>query len=306
MTRRAAAGEDSPVSASLPLPGGSPDANVRVHPLLCGSSLAPPAWMFRHAGRGATRRALGVGVPRSEWPQGPIGAFLLEHPGAGPILVDTGLHPSTAERLQENFGRVNAYFFRTLRTSPDRSVSAQLSAKGFDPHTISLVLMTHLHVDHASAMSEFPAATFICSDAEWQSATARLGVWSGYVRRQLPAPSRVHTIDFDSGDTERHPPFERSIDLFGDGSVRLLNTPGHTSGHMSLLVRLSGREALLIGDAVYTLRNIREDILPWRTIDDAVYRRSMGELRAYIEQNPDALVIPTHDQEVWENLDEQY
>jgi glyoxylase-like metal-dependent hydrolase (beta-lactamase superfamily II) len=262
--------------------------------------------MFRHPGRGATRRALGVGVAQSEWLSGPIGAFLLEHPGAGPMLIDTGLHPSTAGRLQENFGRVNAYFFRTLRTSPDRSVSAQLSAKGFDPHTISLVLMTHLHVDHASAMSEFPWATFICSDAEWQAATAPFGVWSGYVRRQLPAPSRVRTIGFDTHPTERHPPFEQSIDLFGDGSVRLLSTPGHTSGHMSLLVRLSGREALLIGDAVYTLGNIREDILPWRTIDDAIYRRSMGELRAYIEQNPDALVIPTHDDEVWENLDEQY
>ncbi len=295
-----------PAAASLPLPGGSAGATVRLHPLLCGSALAPPGWTFRHEGRGVARHALGIGVPRSEWLEGPIGAFLIEHSNAGPILVDTGLHPSTAERLKDNFGRVNAYFFRTLRTSPNRSVPAQLSAKGIDPQTIHLVLMTHLHVDHASAMSEFPAATFICTRTEWQAATAPLGVWSGYVRRQLPSPSRVCTIDFDTDRSEHHPPFERSIDLFGDGSVRLLSTPGHTKGHMSVLVRLSGREALLIGDAVYTLRNIREDVLPWRTIDDAVYRRSMGELRAYIEQNPGALVIPTHDDEVWESLDEQY
>lgn len=295
-----------PMAARLPLPGGSPDAKVRLHPLLCGSALAPPGWTFRHRGRGATRRALGLGVPRSEWAQGPIGAFLLKHPTAGPILVDTGLHPSTAERLRDDFGRVNAYFFRTLRTSPERSVPSQLSAKGIDPQAIRLVLMTHLHVDHASAMSEFPQATFLCTAAEWQAATAPLGVWSGYVRRQLPDPSRVRTINFDTAYPESHPPFERSIDLFGDGSVRLLSTPGHTTGHMSVLLRLSGREALLIGDGVYTLRNIREDVLPWRTIDDAVYRRSMGQLRAYIEQNPGALVIPTHDEEAWENLDEQY
>lgn len=296
----------SPAVASLPWPGGSAGATVRLHPLLCGTSLAPSGWTFRHEGRGAARRALGIGVPRSEWLEGPIGAFLLEHPTAGPILVDTGLHPSTAERLTENFGRVNAYFFRTLRTSPDRSVPAQLTAKGIDPQKVRLILMTHLHVDHASAMSEFPEATFLCTDAEWQAATAPLGVWSGYVRRQLPDPSRVRTIDFDTHPSEPHPPFERSIDLFGDGSVRLLSTSGHTKGHMSVLVRLSDREALLIGDAVYALRNIREDVLPWRTIDDAVYRHSMGELRVYIEQNPGALVIPTHDEEIWESLDEQY
>ncbi|HEY1687770.1 MAG TPA: MBL fold metallo-hydrolase [Solirubrobacteraceae bacterium] len=80
---------------------------------------------------------------------------------------------------------------------------------GVDPKTVSLVLMTHLHVDHASAMSEFPQATFLCTDAEWQAATAPLGAWSGYVRRQLPDPSRVRTITFDTAHSESNPPFER-------------------------------------------------------------------------------------------------
>jgi glyoxylase-like metal-dependent hydrolase (beta-lactamase superfamily II) len=295
-----------PSAALLPLPGGSPGATVRLQPLRCGDSLAPPGWTFRHDGRGAARRALGIGVPQSEWESGPIGAFLLEHPTAGPILIDTGLHPCTADRLKDNFGRVNAFFFRTLRTSPQQSVGAQLQARGMAPARIELVVMTHLHVDHASAMSEFPAATFICTRREWHAATARFGEWSGYVRRQLPAPSRVRAIDLASESSERHGPFDRTVDLLGDGSIRLLDTPGHTAGHMSVLARLTGREALLVGDAIYTMRNLREGILPWRTIDDDIYRRSVGQLHEYAEQNPDALMIPTHDADVWDRLDERY
>jgi glyoxylase-like metal-dependent hydrolase (beta-lactamase superfamily II) len=294
-----------PLRASLPLAGGSPAATVRLHPLCCGSALAPPGWSFRHAGRGAARRALGIGVPLEQWIAGPIGAFALEHPSAGPILIDTGLHPVTADRLSENFGHLNAYFFRTLRTSPGESLPAQLRARAIDPAHIPLVVMTHLHVDHASAMSQLPAATFICTAKEWRAATARLGAWSGYARRQLPEPSRVRAIDFNL-TSERHGPFARTVDLLGDGSIRLLDTPGHTVGHMSVLVRLAEREALLIGDAVYTLRNIHEDLLPWRTVDDGLYRNSMRALGAFIEQSPQALVIPTHDSEVWNELNELY
>jgi N-acyl homoserine lactone hydrolase len=235
-----------------------------------------------------------------------MGAFLLEHPTAGPILIDTGLHPSTASRLKDNFGRVNAYFFRTLRTSPKQSVTAQLRARGIDPARIELVVMTHLHVDHASAMSEFPDATFVCARREWRAATSRFGELSGYVRHQLPAPSRVRTIDFASGSSERQGPFDRTVDLLGDASIVLLDTPGHTTGHMSVLVRLTGGEALLAGDAIYTMRNLHEGILPWRTINDDLYRRSVDRLREYTERNPGALMIPTHDAEVWDRLDERY
>src|SRR5205807_1376929 len=158
--------ESEPPSASLPLGAGSPEATVRLRPILCGDSLATPAWFFAEKGRGATRRALGIGVPKRDRLRSPIGAFLLEHPTAGPILVDTGLHPCAADRLRDNFGRFNAFFFSSLLTSPERSVPAQLGRHGIDRDEIALVLMTHLHVDHASAMSEFPAATFVCSTAE--------------------------------------------------------------------------------------------------------------------------------------------
>jgi glyoxylase-like metal-dependent hydrolase (beta-lactamase superfamily II) len=102
---------------------------------------------------------------------------------------------------------------------------------------------------------------------------------------------------------EPHGPFERTIDLLGDGSVRLVATPGHTAGHLSVLVRRrSGGRALLIGDAVYTLRSIAEERLPLMTADDATYLRSLRAIKAFAASEPDAVLVPSHDPSAWRRL----
>ena len=58
----------------------------------------------------------------------------------------------------------------------------------------------------------------------------------------------------------------------------------------------------LLGDAVYTLRNLREDVLPWRTADDDASLETMRELRAYAAAHPDVPLVPTHDAEAWGRL----
>jgi N-acyl homoserine lactone hydrolase len=104
-------------------------------------------------------------------------------------------------------------------------------------------------------------------------------------------------------DGEPYGPFSATIDLLGDGSVRLISTPGHTRGHMSLLVRADGgRQVLIVGDAVYTLRSMREEILPLLTTGDERYLRSLRELRAFAEEEPDAILVPTHDPDAWRAL----
>lgn len=159
--------------------------------------------------------------------------------------------------------------------------------------------MTHLHVDHASGASEFPATEFVCSTREWEAAGARLGAYYGYHRSHPPA-ARVRQIDFTGPSSAAHGPFDRAVDLLGDGSVRLFSTPGHTDGHLSVLLQLEARRALVIGDAVYTLRNLREGRRPYRVPDTAGYDRSTEQIRAFERAHPDALLIPTHDQGAWE------
>src|SRR3954469_20442547 len=96
-----------PQPAVLPLPGGTPGATVKLHPLLSGVAKGPPGWIHREDGRLAKLHAIGIGVSKSDFLEIPIVSFLVEHP-AGPVLIDTGLHPSCAIDLKQNFGRVGA------------------------------------------------------------------------------------------------------------------------------------------------------------------------------------------------------
>ena len=292
-----------PQPAVLPLSGGRPGAEVRLHPLLSGTSMAPPAWIHREDGRLASAHALGAGVPKSSYVEIPIVAFLVEHPAAGPVLIDTGLHPPCAVDPKQNLGRVGALAFGGLRMEPRQAVAEQLRERGIEAGDVRLVVMTHLHIDHASAMSEFPNATFVFSSREWEAATEPRSWRHGYRPRQFDHGFDYRTLDFENGDTSSYSSFGRSFDLFGDGSVRALYTPGHTHGHMSVALRLAGgREALVAGDAVYTRHALESGHRPHRIEDEHLYGRSLRELQIYVEQNPDALVIPGHDMAAWREL----
>jgi glyoxylase-like metal-dependent hydrolase (beta-lactamase superfamily II) len=84
--------------------------------------------------------------------------------------------------------------------------------------------------------------------------------------------------------------------------VRLVSTPGHTPGHVSVVLRLAGREVLIAGDAIYTMRTLTDSALPHQMADEHVFRRSLREIQLYAEQTPDALIVPGHDMSAWNAL----
>jgi N-acyl homoserine lactone hydrolase len=297
-----------PQPATLPLPGGRDGATVRLHPLLTGTARSPDAWFHREEGRMATPHALGIGVGDDGMIDVPVQAFLVEHPGAGRILVDTGFHPSVAVDPKQNLGRLSARAFGPTGMKSSDAVPAQLRARGTDPSEVGTVLMTHLHVDHASAMSEFPGATFLFAAAEWDAATTTSRpAFHGYVRRQFDHAFDYRTIDFEGADyVDSFATFGRAVDVFGDGSVRCVYTPGHTLGHMSVVLRLRGREVLLAADAIYTRRTLEHGHKPWRMEDEHLFERSLREIQIYAEQTPDALIVPGHDIAAWRDLDPLY
>jgi glyoxylase-like metal-dependent hydrolase (beta-lactamase superfamily II) len=254
---------------ALPLPGGREGAGVRVHPLRTANMLAPPAFLQRPGGPGGLLRGLGIHIPRSRWITLPIPSFLVEHPEAGPFLVDTGLHASVAADPAENLGRV-AKALCSIDMAPDDAAPAQVRARGVDPDAIELVVMTHLHYDHASGATQFPHATFLVERREWDAAN-RGGLLQGYHRPHLDPALRWRAIDVSD-----------EADLFGDGSVRLLHTPGHTPGHLSLLLRLAGGEQLLLltADAAYAQSTLDERLVPLFVDDQDAYLASLDRLIA--------------------------
>ena len=293
-----------PQPAALPLPGGREGATVHLHPMLVATGRGPIPYFHREEGRLAGLRALGVG---SDSVEVPYVAFLVEHPGAGRILIDTGFHPSVAVDPKQNLGRLNARAFGPRMDASD-AVGAQLRGRGIEPGGVGTVVMTHLHADHASAISEFPASTFLISRQEWQAATtvARPAT-HGYVRRQFDHAFDYRLVDFASGaGIDSFATFGRAVDVFGDGSVRLVFTPGHTLGHMSVVLRLTGREALVAGDAIYTRHALATGHKPYRMEDEHLYERSVREIQLYARGTPDALIVPGHDMEAWRGLDAVY
>ncbi len=114
--------------------------------------------------------------------QVPVIAFLVEHPSAGPILIDTGFHPSVAVEPKQAMGRFGGLLFKEVRMDAADAVPEQLRRRGVDRRATSkTVVMTHLHSDHASGIAEFPDARFVVSAQEWEAASKRQG------DRRLPA-----------------------------------------------------------------------------------------------------------------------
>ncbi len=272
---------------------------VELDVMLTAEVPTPNGYVFRAEGSRLTR--LAAGLPGGEVVRSPCLAYAVRHPSAGTILIDTGMHPDASANLRKDFGGPMSLLFRSLRPA-DAPFDKQLRALAIEPGGVERVIMTHLHVDHTSGMRLLPKAEFTCARAEWTATRQWFAAGKGYVRHHLPPESRMSLVDFD-GDGEPYGAFGKTIDLLGDGSIRLIFTPGHTVGHMSVLLRLTqGHQVLVVGDAAYTLRNIREEILPMLTADDESSRRSMRQIKAFAESEPDAILVPTHDPTAWHEL----
>ncbi|MGZ5323102.1 MAG: N-acyl homoserine lactonase family protein [Solirubrobacterales bacterium] len=291
------------VPLAEPLAGGVADASVVVEPMGCGTAVVPPAMIEREPGLRGRLHALGIGVPREKRWRLPVPAFLVRHPGVGAILVDTGLHPSVASDPRHNLGRIGGSLFELEQ---GRDAVSQLRPKGVSPADVAVVVMTHLHLDHASAISEFPESLFVVSSDEWREATEHGTIRNGYRPVHYDHAFDYCSVDFDSDAIESYGPFGRTFDLLGDGSVRLVFTPGHSAGHMSVICRLPRRDFVICGDVAHTWRLLEGRAEPGRFHDLHNWHRSAKEMRAYREAYPYALVVPGHDPEFWPKLDARY
>ena len=290
-----------------PLAGGTAAATVTVEPLIAGHANWSRSIMERPGGRLEglkLLRALATGKPATTVP---CPAFLIRHPSAGAILVDTGLHPSVATDGRQNFGGLAN---RVARPSlePGEDVPAQLRSRGLDAGEIPVVVMTHLHMDHSSAISEFPESAFVLSETEWNAAAAGpRPLMNGYRRAHFDFAFDYRTIDFDRAGIDSYASFGRTFDLFGDGSIRLAFTPGHSPGHLSVIAHLAQRDFVIGGDATYTVGQLEGTApMPPRPYDAHNFRRSLQELRLFHTQFPDAVITPGHDPDFYSRIERRY
>jgi glyoxylase-like metal-dependent hydrolase (beta-lactamase superfamily II) len=134
------------------------------------------------------------------------------------------------------------------------------------------------------------------------AATGRFAAVNGYVDKHLPAPSSVQQVDFRrEGGADG--PFDAVVDLFGDGTVKLVSTPGHTAGHMSVLLATAPEPTLVVADAVYTLAALEGPRPPFRNADERAWHASVAQLNEFTRGEPGARLIPTHEPDAWVNLE---
>jgi N-acyl homoserine lactone hydrolase len=294
-----------PQPLNEPLVGGTPGASVAVEPLIAGEVQFARALMASPGGPFLKAKLLRALLRTKQAETVPVPAFLVRHPSAGAILVDTGLHPSIASDGRENFGGLANRFGKPALKAGD-DVPSQLRSRGIDPGEVPIVVMTHLHLDHTSAISEFPKSTFVLAAAEWQAAV-KGGAADGYRRAHFDYAFDYRTVDFDRSSVGSYASFARTFDLFGDGSVRLAFTPGHSAGHLSVVCRLAERDFVIGGDAMYFAGQLDGSVPPPPRPQDAHnLRRSLQELRLFGSQFPDAVITPGHDPEFYSRIERRY
>ena len=235
-------------------------------------------------------RIADVLADRSWSPRLPIFCFAIEHP-EGLIVVDTGESAHANDPGYQPWWHLFAQRCERRWVEPEGEVGPQLRALGHDPTAVRWLVMTHMHGDHAGGLSHFPNAEIVLSEREAEMALARSGPINGYFNQHYPKWFSPRTISFDADPWEG---FDTSVPLTADGIVRLLPTPGHTEGHMSVAIEQRDHLVLLSGDASYSESALLAGTVDGVAQDERAHRRSTALLRELCDRHS-VVVLPSHD-----------
>ena len=238
-------------------------------------------------------------APWAGWTPFTILCGLLVHPSEGLSLIDGGYGLQDVERGCKSPSRGFNLITRPRVSERDTAVQ-QLRAAGYDPGDVRHIIVTHLHWDHAGGLLDFPGATVHVHEAEFTEAQRAS---MGYDSRQLVDVQRwmIHAVDGDP-----YLGFPTSHDLFRDGSVVLLPTPGHSVGHLAVLVRTSRESFLFVGDAFHQWSDLDENTRAWlfqwiARHNGQKWAESLQRIRALAAAEPCTILLPSH---AFESLDE--
>jgi N-acyl homoserine lactone hydrolase len=187
------------------------------------------------------------------------------------LLWDTGV-PQSALNEPEGWSTLPKLIVYHL----DKALTDQLAAVGLKTTDIPYVAISHTHGDHIGNVRLFPNSTVLMQRAEyaWISSpdgpNDNVNQLKALARKLLGTPKHLRLLD---GDT----------DVFGDGSVTLVSTPGHTPGSQSLLVHLRNSGFIILsGDVVHLEENFEKDTVPSLNTDKAASIASMERIKRMI------------------------
>jgi glyoxylase-like metal-dependent hydrolase (beta-lactamase superfamily II) len=263
-------------------------AKMKVHALQTGTVLVRTR-QREGSGRGPLR-PLKTMLDRHWTEPLPILAWAIEHP-EGVIVIDTG---ETARATQPGwFPRWHPYYRLAVRFSvtPEQEAGPALRAAGLDPGAVRWVVLTHLHTDHAGGLDHFPRAEVLVSRTEYELAQGFMGKVRGYVPHRWPASFAPRLLDLPATPFGS---FERSMALTEAGDVRIVATPGHTPGHLSVVLAEEDGYVFFAGDASYEERLMLAAAVDGVAPDPAVARDTLERIRRFAHDER-VVYLPAHD-----------
>ncbi|MFI8706023.1 N-acyl homoserine lactonase family protein [Bacillus sp. NPDC077411] len=223
----------------------------------------------------------------------PVSAYLIEHP-KGLVLIDTGWHEDMRTNPKKHLGWLTSTMF--TGTLPEgQSVAERLQAKGIQNKDIDYVLLTHLHSDHVSGVKHVADAKHIVTnELEWHAAQKD----AGYIK------SMWESVPINTFQLQEIPygPYQLGYDVFQDGSLYMVYTPGHSKGLCSALVQTTKGWVLLASDVGYSERSWEQNVLPGVTIDKDAAQKSLDWVREFRKREDCVQVIANHDPSINEQV----
>lgn len=220
-----------------------------------------------------------------------IYAHLLRHPTQGFFMVDTGVSTRlVADPAGVGVGMVVRKFGKIEKMQVRQDTSSAIKSEGVP---LKGVFLTHLHLDHISGMPDVPKdVPFYTGPGEAQESKFENFFVQDMEDRFFDGRPAIQEFQFTKDPDGK---LEGVIDVFGDGSLFAILTPGHTEGHVSFLARTPAGAVLLTGDASHTRWGWEHGVEPGSyTFDREREQRSLLALKALSARHPKMIVKLGH------------
>ncbi len=244
-------------------------------------------------------KASGTTTPKEDWIWLPVSAYLIEHP-KGLILVDTGWHRDMSPRGEyDKAAQIKSLGSRVLYNVNQgviplgEAIDEQLATMGIKPADLDYILLTHLDCDHANGLRAVKDAKHILVAAE-ELECARKNSYIRY-KKKWWEDIDMQTIEWNGNEG----PAGKSFDLFGDGSTKMINIPGHCDGLCAVkITREDGKFVLLFSDGGYATKSWKEMITSGVSLDKEMQKMSLLWIREQ-SMDPNCLEsLATHDTDI--------
>jgi len=216
----------------------------------------------------------------------PYFIYVITHP-QGNVLFDAGVHPKLRTDPRSRLGDL-ADVFQVIMTDDDWVIPC-LARIGMVPADIDYVVQSHLHFDHTGGLEFLKQSKIFIQRQELA------------VARKPPIYQKDVYVDADFEHDLDWIELDGEHDIFADGMLRIIPTPGHTKGSQSLLVNLQSQPLFLLGDCVYLLEKMRQRLLPG-VIWSPDAQIETWDMLEKVEREQGARLVPTHEIDYLESV----